>query len=66
MIVEGVNFVESACVPMGKQGFVKEFEEVFWLDRPIEERRKILADTYDLMCPPKQGKKKPASKVDKK
>ena len=59
MIVEGVNFVESACVPMGKENFISEFSEVFWLDRPIEDRRKILADAYDMMCPPKQGQKKP-------
>ncbi len=59
MIIEGVNFVESACVPMGKSKFISEMEGAYWLDRPIEQRRQMLADAYDMMCPPKQGKKKP-------
>lgn len=66
MIIEGVNFVETACIPMGKEGFVSEFETVFFQDRPLEQRRKVLSDAYDMMCPPKPGKKKSASKTEKK
>lgn len=66
MIVDGVNFIESACVPMGKARFVKEFETVFFQDRPLEQRRQVLSDAYDMMSPPeKEGKKKKsASKED--
>ncbi len=68
MIVEGVNFVETACVPMGKERFVKEFETVFFQDRPLENRRKLLSDAYEMMNPPKKEgkKKKSASEEDNK
>jgi hypothetical protein len=51
---------------MGKARFVKEFETVFFQDRPLEQRRQVLSDAYDMMSPPeKEGKKKKsASKED--
>ena len=65
MIIDGVTFVESACVPMGKDKFVAEMSEAHFLDLPVKERRKKLADAYDIMSPPKSGKKS-ASKGESK
>ena len=66
MIVDGVTFVESACVPMGKDKFVAQMSECFFLDLPVNERKKKLADIYDLMSPPKAGKKSASKKEDNK
>lgn len=66
MRVDGVNFVESACVPMGKDKFVAEMSESFFLDIPERDRKKKLADIYDLMSPPKAGKKSASKKEDNK
>lgn len=66
MIFEGVNFVESACVPMGKEEFVKKFSGVHYQDRQPDERERMLSDAYDLMSPPeKEDKRKPAKKAVK-
>ena len=66
MTFEGVTFVEEACVPMGKEKFIEHHKDAFWEDRDEATRKKMLADAYDMMSPPKPDKKKPASKVDKK
>ena len=58
MIVEGVNFVDEVCKSMTKEEFVAKFVDVFWTDRPVKERKRILSDTYSLLNPPaKPGKK---------
>lgn len=63
MNFEGVTFVESECVKMGKAKFVKELSAVHWLDRTLDERKQMLADAYDMMSPPKG--KTSASKEEK-
>ena len=58
MTVEGVNFVDEVCKSMTKEEFVAKFVDVFWTDRPVKERKRILSDTYALLNPPVQQKKK--------
>lgn len=59
MIIEGVYFVVEECSKMTKEEFVNNFIDVFWLDKPRKERKKILSDAYALINPPsKEGKSK--------
>ena len=46
MVVEGVNFIERAVRMLTKEDFVRMHEDVFFLDRKRDERRRILADIY--------------------
>ena len=42
MIIEGVFFVVEECRKMTKEEFVDNFIDVFWLNRPRKERKKML------------------------
>lgn len=53
MRIENVTFVEPAVKAMKKSEFIDKHMTVIWQDRPDEERKKILSDTYDLI---KKGK----------
>lgn len=64
MIVEGVSFVEDVCVKMSREEFIERHKDAFWQDRDEAVRRQMLGDAYDMMSPPKRGKKS-ASKVEK-
>lgn len=55
MIVDGVNFIDDACLKMSKADFVKAHSDVFWLDKEKKERVKALSEAYDLM---EKGKEK--------
>lgn len=68
MIVDGVNFVDSACLKMSKEEFIEHHKDAFWLDRDEEVRKQMLADAYDMMSPHKKEgkKKKSASEEDNK
>lgn len=57
MIIEGVYFVVEECSKMTKEEFVNNFIDVFWLDKPRKERKKILSDAYALINPPSKVKK---------
>jgi hypothetical protein len=52
MIIEGVFFVVEECRKMTKEEFVDNFIDVFWLNRPRKERKKMLNDAYALINPP--------------
>lgn len=55
MIIEGVTFIEPAVKAMKKSDFINKHMPVIWQDRPEEDRKKMLSDTYDLI---KKGKVK--------
>ena len=57
MIIEGVFFVVEECRKMTKEEFVDNFIDVFWLNRPRKERKKILSDAYALINPPSKVEK---------
>lgn len=46
MVVEGVNFIDKAVRRLTKAEFVRMHEDVFFLDRKKEERRRMLANIY--------------------
>lgn len=47
MIMEGVTFIEPAVKAMKKSEFINQHMPVIWQDRPDDERKKMLSDTYD-------------------
>ena len=47
MIVEGVTFNEDRVKKMKKRDFIDAQKNVFFLDRPPEEREKTLSSIYD-------------------
>ena len=47
MIVEGVTFNEDRVKKMKKRDFIDAHKNVFFLDRPPEEREKTLSSIYD-------------------
>lgn len=47
MIVEGVNFNSCLVLKMKKRDFIDQHKRVFYLDRPMEDREKILSEIYD-------------------
>ena len=49
MKIEGVTFVDDAVKSMTKAAFIKKHIDVLWLDRDIEDRKRMLSDTYDLI-----------------
>ena len=57
MIIEGVFFVVEECRMMTKEEFVDNFIDVFWLNRPRKERKKMLNDAYALINPPSRVEK---------
>ena len=57
MIIEGVYFVVEECRKMTKEEFVNNFIDVFWLDKPRKERKKILSDAYALINQPSKVEK---------
>lgn len=46
MVVEGINFIEGAVRRLDADEFIRMHENVFFLDREVGERRRILADIY--------------------
>lgn len=54
MIFEKVTFVEKNVAKMSKSTFIDKHVNVIWLDRGLQERRKMLSDVYDLIVPPKK------------
>lgn len=47
MIVEGISFNEERVKSMKKRDFINIYKNVFFLDRPPEERGKTLSSIYD-------------------
>lgn len=47
MIVEGISFNEERVKSMKKRDFINTHKNVFFLDRPPEEREKTLSSIYD-------------------
>ena len=47
MIVEGISFNEERVKSMKKRDFININKNVFFLDRPPEEREKTLSSIYD-------------------
>lgn len=47
MIVEGISFNEERVKSMKKRDFINIHKNVFFLDRPPEEREKTLSSIYD-------------------
>lgn len=47
MIVECVTFNEDRVKKMKKRDFIDAHKNVFFLDRPPEEREKTLSSIYD-------------------
>lgn len=58
MTFEGVTFVEEACRLMTRDEFVDAFIDVFWQDRPVKKRKKMLSDAYALINPQPKSKSK--------
>lgn len=54
MKIEGVTFVEDAVKSMTKTAFIKKHIDVIWLDRNVDDRKKMLSDAYHLI---KKGNK---------
>jgi len=47
MIVNGVSFNEEKIKSMKKKAFVDQLIQVHFLEKPEEDRRKLLEDIYD-------------------
>lgn len=47
MIIEGVNFVEDVVKTMKKKDFVDKHKNVFFLDKPADEREQFLIGIYN-------------------
>ena len=43
MIVDGVNFVDGACLKMTKEEFIEHHKDAFWLDRDEAVREQARA-----------------------
>ncbi|RGM26962.1 hypothetical protein [Bacteroides sp. OM08-17BH] len=58
MIVEGVTFNEEKVKKMKKRDFIDSHKGVYFLDRAIEEREKVLSSIYDDIASPNAPKQK--------
>lgn len=47
MIIEGISFNEERVRNMKKRDFINSYKNVYFLDRPIEEREKVLSSIYE-------------------
>ncbi|MBO4549527.1 MAG: hypothetical protein J5733_02245 [Bacteroidaceae bacterium] len=63
MLFEGVAFVEPSVKKMTKEAFVEAHKDVFWLDRDVKEREKMLSDVYDTIVGKEEA---PEPKEEKK
>lgn len=66
MEVEGINFIEEVIKHMEKGKFIAIHENVYFLDRELNERRKILSDIYNRITLgiSNQGEKSPLAIKD--
>lgn len=53
---ESVSFVNANVAKMTKEDFIASHVDVFWLDKKTDTRRKMLAEVYDIIVPPKPKK----------
>lgn len=44
---EGVTFVVEAVKVMTKEEFIAQHLDVYWKDRKVSQRKKMLSDVYD-------------------
>lgn len=58
MIIEGVNFNAAEIALMTAEEFEQRHIDLFWLDRDIETRKKMLSQVYELVKPVRKSKKK--------
>ena len=49
MRIECVSFSVEYARSVTKDEFIEQFVSVFWQDRSEENRRKMLADAYDIL-----------------
>lgn len=56
MKFEGVNFFEDVVSKMSREEFESRHINHFWLDRKEATRKKMLAQVYALINPPKEEK----------
>lgn len=49
VVMNGVSFNRDICSKMTRKQFLAAHENVFFLDRDIEDRRKILMDVYSII-----------------
>ncbi len=49
---ESVSFVNANVAKMTKEDFIAAHENVFWLDKKPDTRRKMLSEVYDMIVPP--------------
>lgn len=47
MIIHGVTFNEEVIKDMKKRDFMDMHKDVFFLDKPSQEREMLLSDIYD-------------------
>lgn len=47
MKVENVTFNDDLVKKMKKREFIEMHKKLFFLDRPLEDREKMLAEIYD-------------------
>lgn len=47
MKVEGITFNDERVRNMKKRDFINSYKNVYFLDRPIEEREKVLSSIYE-------------------
>lgn len=57
MVVNGVNFIDSAAVRMSEDDFVRRHSAAFFQDMPEERREKTLRDIHRRIVK-KEGKRK--------
>lgn len=58
MIIEGVNFNGDIARKLDREAFVSLHLPHLWRDKDEATRQKMLEYAYDLLNPPKKGKKK--------
>lgn len=49
VVMNGVSFNRDLCSKMTKKQFLEAHEKTYFLDRNIEDRRKILTDVYSVI-----------------
>ena len=49
VIMNGVSFNRELCAKMTRMQFLEAHENTYFLDRNIEDRRKILTDVYSII-----------------
>ena len=49
VVMNGVSFNRDLCSKMTKKQFLENKKKTYFLDRNIEDRRKILTDVYSII-----------------